>query len=249
MTDTLPLTSEIPSDNSEYMIRSGKEIAYILRAIQHKRELVTAYFNQGKDFILTSILAVDADQALILDFGPDEAVNQRMLSTGKIVLTTTQNGVKIQFAINGVAKVDYLGRPAFSARIPHELLKLQRREYYRLPTPIINPIKCSITFPQGGKAEVTIADISLGGIAITNYPTSIGLGISDRYSDCRILLPGTGTVSSSIEVRSQREITRKNGQVSYQAGCMFLDLPPGQEAIIQRYIIKLERERTANGPQ
>lgn len=244
MANPLPLKTEVASDNSDYLIHSRLEILYILRAIQHKNELVTAYFNQGNDFILTSIIEVDSD-SLILDYGTNEALNQRIANSGKIILVTTQDRVKVQFVVDGVKQVEYLGRPAFRAEIPGELLKLQRREYYRLSTPMINPIRCSLTPPGKTRVDLIIADISLGGIAVTNYQNEVALEIGDRFPGCRIVLPDIGIVTTGIEIRNEHEITLKNGAKVHRAGCMFIDLPATQQAMIQRYIIKLDRERRA----
>ncbi len=244
MVNQSPLKTEAVSDVDNYMIHSRMEIIYILRALQHKNELVTAYFNQGQDFILTSIIDVDADNgAVIFDYGANELLNKRILESDKIILVTTQDKVKVQFVTGRMQTIDHLGRPAFRAALPRDLLKLQRREYYRLATPVINPIKCSLTSPENGKIEVPIADISLGGIAITHYQEQLQLEIGDLFDACRIHLPDIGTVTTNIEIRNEQEITMKNGAQNHRAGCMFIDLHPSQQAMIQRYIIKLDRER------
>ncbi|MEN6586327.1 MAG: flagellar brake protein [Sulfuricella sp.] len=240
------LETEAATDSSNYMIHSRLEILYILRAIQNKNELVTAYFNNGKDFILTSIIDVDGDAgSLTLDFGADEIINRRALASDKIILVTAMDRVKVQFVVDGMKLVEHLGRPAFKAAIPRELLKLQRREYYRLSTPVINPIKCAMTKAGVGKVEATIADISLGGIAITDGQNGIAFEIGDKFSACRIVLPEIGTVTTEVEIRNVHENTLKNGAKIQRAGCMFIGLPSGQQAMIQRYIIKLDRERHA----
>lgn len=239
-----PVKTDVTTDNSNYIIHSRVEILYILRAIQHKNELVTAYFNQGKDFILTSIIEVD-NGSLILDYGTSEALNQRAVASDRIILVTTQDRVKVQFVADGMEQVEYLGRPAFRTAIPSELLKLQRREYYRLTTPMVNPITCSLTRPDSSRIDLVIADISLGGIAIANYQHQIMLEIGDKFADCRIVLPDIGTLTTGLEVRNEHEILLKNGTKSHRAGCMFIDMPPRQQNTIQRYIIKLDRERRA----
>lgn len=233
------------ADNSDYTIHSRMEILYILRAIQRKNELVTAFFNQGNDFILTSILDVDPEKegTLILDYGANETLNKQLLESGRILLATTQDRIKVQFTVEHVAKTEYLGRPAFKLALPDALLKLQRREYYRLATPLVNPIKCTITKHAGDRVELPITDISLSGIAVTQRQSLIKLEIGDRFADCRIALPGIGQISTAIEIRNQQEMTMKNGAKIHRAGCLFIALPASQQAMIQRYIIKLDRER------
>ncbi len=244
MANQSPLKTEAVPDVSNYMIHSRMEIIYILRALQHKNELVTAYFNQGQDFLLTSIIDVDSDNGtVIFDYGANELLNKRILESDKIILVTTQDRVKVQFVAGRMQQIEHFGRPAFRASLPGELLKLQRREYYRLATPVINPIKCSMAKQDKGRIDAIIADISLGGIAITHYRELMQLEIGDSFSACRIILPDMGTVTTDIEIRNEQEITMKNGSKIHRAGCMFMNLHSSQQAMIQRYIIKLDRER------
>lgn len=245
MTSHSPLATVAETDQSNYMLRSRLEILYVLRAVLNKNELVTAYFNHGKDFLLTSLLGIDEESpgTLILDCSANELLNRQLLASERIILVTTQERVKIQFALDRIQAIEYLGRPAFKAPLPGELLKLQRREYYRLDTPLINAIKCTMTKPEGGSIEVVISDISLGGIAISNYQHLIRLFIGEQFSNCRIVLPEIGTTTPAVEVRNEHSVTLKNGTAIQRAGCRFVDLPANQQTLIQRYIIKLERER------
>jgi MFS family permease len=53
---------------------------YILRAVMEKTELVSAYFNRGESFILTSIIDIDPDEELVfLDLGANEALPPRLV--------------------------------------------------------------------------------------------------------------------------------------------------------------------------
>lgn len=234
------------ADYRKFMVRSRVEIAYILRAIQQKNELVTAYFNQGNDFILTSILHVDPDKGcLILDYGASETLNKRVVESNKIILVTALERVKVQFATDSMERTQHLGRDAFRLKFPAELLKLQRREYYRLATPVVNPVKCVIPREDGGSAEMAISDLSLGGIAIIENQTDFKLETGNTFPGCKVVLPDIGTIVVAIQIRSVAEITLKNGSKSRRIGCQFLDVSAGSQAMIQRYIIKLDRERRA----
>jgi len=83
------MNPELPAgtDNSKYLIRSKSEIVHVLRSISQKTELVTAYFNQGKEFVLTSILEVDAgEDSVFLDYGANEVANRKIAESPKIIL-------------------------------------------------------------------------------------------------------------------------------------------------------------------
>lgn len=234
------------SDNSPFLLHSRPEIVYVLRAIMQKTTLVTAHFNQGKDFILTSIVEIDTDRdEVILDYGANEAMNHKVLDAPKITFVTFQDKVKVQFGADRIAKTRHGGRDAFTIPLPAELLKLQRREYYRLETPITNPLKCVVSLPDGKRLDLVIADISVGGLSIVNPPAEAPLKRGDLFLGCRIALPDTGVVTASIEVRNAYQLTLKNGTTATRVGCRFVDMPPSMQAMIQRYILKLDRERRA----
>jgi c-di-GMP-binding flagellar brake protein YcgR len=234
------------ADDSKYLIHSRTEIAHVLRAVMLKNELVTAYFDHGHDFILTSIVEVDAGLGtVILDCGANEALNKKILGSEKIIFVTTQDRVKVQFVAGRIESVQHNKRDAFRIKLPPTLLKLQKREFYRLSTPVIKPIQCIIPTTQHGRVSVNIVDISIGGVGIVGYPPEIAFEAGQVYDGCRIDLPDIGTVTVSMEIKSTFEITLKIGSKTKRSGCEFTNIPSSMQAMIQRYIIKLELERRA----
>ena len=235
-----------PDDASRYVIESQKEIAYILRALMQRGEGITAHFNHGNDIILTSIIHVDADHdTAILDYGASEALDRKILDARKIIFITAQDKVKIQFTVNHIEKTDFEGRPAFKINLPESLIKLQRREFYRLTTPISRPLMCTFPLDEGKKLNLAIADISIGGIGVITPPATPKFEIDAMYRACYFTLPEIGTIVTALQVRNAFEVTMKNGTRAMRSGCMFVNLPGTMQSMIQRYIIKLERERRA----
>jgi len=55
-------------------------------------------------------------------------------------------------------------------------------------------------------------------------------------------------VEATLRIQNTFEVTLKNGHKSLRSGCQFVDLRPAMQSLIQRYILKLERERIANAP-
>lgn len=233
-------------DLSQYTIHSRPEMAQILRAISRQTELVTAYFNHGRDFFLTSIVDVDpARDEIILDFGADAEVNRRAAENGKILFVTNQDRVKVQFSAPFLKITEFHGRPAFRTPFPDNLLKLQRRESYRLIAPIRAPLTCVIPDTGHGRFDAGVADISVGGIGLTGFSPEAILEIGQQFSSCRVALPEEGTVVSSLEIRNVQTLALRNGTQVKRAGCHFLDIPAPHQAMIQRYIIHIDRERRA----
>ncbi|MBT9612390.1 MAG: flagellar brake protein [Burkholderiales bacterium] len=236
----------ITDEYAKYLVSSRQEIVQILRALSRQNEMVTAYFKQGNEFFLTSIVAVDAESGkLIVDCGSEEEANRRALAADKIVFVTNLDRIKIQFSTTGLVNISHQGRSAFRTPLPTSVLKLQRREYYRLVTPMRSPLHCVIPDLNGVRFEAGVADISVGGIGINGLPPEAPLEKAQQLALCRIALPEEGTVVSTLEVRNVQESTLRSGVLVLRAGCYFVDIPAAHQAMIQRYIIRIDRERRA----
>jgi hypothetical protein len=66
-----------------------------------------------------------------------------------------------------------------------------------------------------------------------------------EFPNCRIELPEVGFVTATVKIRSVFEITLRSGARIKRAGCEFVKLPGPMSTLVQRYIIKVERERKA----
>lgn len=250
-TDNLLKIEPVAADQSKYLIHSRMQIAAILGTLRKAGSMVTAYFGYDNDFILTSVVAVRPEQnEVVIEYGADNAANQRALHAGRITFVAAHERIKIQFATDSLRQVQFDGRNAFSMPLPAALLRLQRREYFRIATPLARPLKCLIApqaAPVEAPAEVTIVDISCGGVAIIDSSELADNQPGVRFRGCRILLPEIGAVSADILVKSTFEVTLKNGVKHKHAGCEFVDMPERERAKIQRYINQLERERKDRG--
>jgi flagellar brake protein len=238
--------SLISAEQAErYLVHHRLEILHVLRAIIQRREILTVYFGTGDHFLITSLLSIDeSGGSLILGYGADESSCQQLLRSQSIDCSSTQDGVKVLFSATTVRKASYEGQPAFAIPIPTTLLKMQRREYHRMMTPVLNPLKCQIKGPDG-YVETSMVDISVGGLGVLAYPQEIDLVVGQVYPGCRIDLRDGEPVIASIAIRSHFLVTVKNGLTSHRAGCQFIDLPASEETRIQKYILDKQRELKA----
>jgi len=237
-------------DYGKYLLHSKKEIVFLLRAMRDSGVMITVYFNQGSDFLLTTLLSVSAEgNSLLLDPGSNAEMNRKALASEKLVFIATHDKVKIQFTVKHLAKTEYEGREAFRAAIPDELLRLQRREYYRLTAPIAHPLRCTIPLKlaDGSRStiETTVIDISGGGLGVMVPPEGVEFETDHLFENCRIELPEVGTVQATLRVRNVFEFTLRSGARTKRSGCQFVDLPGHMMTLIQRYIIRVDRERKA----
>ena len=239
------------NDFSKFLLYSKSEILFVIRSLIQKGAMVTVYFDQGKSFMLSSLIALNASNTeFILDIGSDNEMNSKALLADKLIFTTAVDKVKIQFSLNKLSSATYEGRPAFRGALPDTLLRLQRREYFRLSTPIASPIKCIIPMQRADGsaliADVPLLDISGGGIGLMISPEQSGLYETEMlFHDCKIMLPEEGLLVTTLRVRNAFDVTTKSGSHFVRVGCEFVDLQGPRLTLIQRYITRIERERKA----
>lgn len=246
-----PLDLEQGGDYSQFLLHSKPEILSVLRALVQKGAMTTVYFDQGRSFLLTSLLGVNAEeQSLILDPGSDEEMNRRALQANKLIFIAFLDKVKIQFHLNGLTRTQHEGRPAFLGSTPETLLRLQRRQYFRLHTPITNPVEFSTTLRREDGSSyffsAPLSDISLGGVKMLVAPKQAELlQRGDFLENCKIVLPHEGTLLTTLEIRYLAEVAARNGTRQVHIGGGFVNLPDTKLSMIQRYITQSERERKA----
>lgn len=235
----------------KYMLTSRLDILFVLRAMHKHGCMATVYFDHGKSFFLTTLLAVDEDaNNVILDFGSDAATNRAAGEAASLIVTASLDKVKIQFLLTGLHPTTFEGSPAFRAALPTTVLRLQRREYFRLETPVANPILCQIGIAgEDGSLrtlQLPLLDISGGGVGLmADNELAPFCKVGTLLPNSRFELPQEGVVNATLCIRSAFGVTTRNGHAFTRLGCEFVNLPGTRLTLIQRYITRIERERKA----
>ncbi|MBI4809577.1 MAG: flagellar brake protein [Nitrosomonadales bacterium] len=244
-TKEIPLKIELFSsdEENEYLITNPKEIVSILQIIAQRKSRVALYYNEGNSMVLTMILAAD-ENGVWIDAASNPLDNRHIERSNRIVFVSTHNQAKVQFVASSATLGTFENAPAFNMTLPRKLLRLQRRDYFRLVTPETHALKCVIR-PVPAQAhiqhEITVMDISIGGVALVCEASGIELQPGMVYEHCQIELPDVGTVEASIEVKNSFEITDRNGNIKHRAGCVFIK-PSGQTTmLLQRYVAHMQQ--------
>lgn len=240
-----------PLDLSDYEIHSRREIIRILRELGEHKQLIQLRIEDSADTIVTSVLAVDEELGLVvIDCAPSPAANRRIIASEWLHFETLLNNIRILFETGGAAACEYQGGPALWVAIPPVLVRLQRRQFYRVPTPTVNPVLCEIRIRPEEEGDVRVItlplhDISAGGVALMDEQRLLNPNIGFVYPDCRIQLPGGALLQTGLEIRDVRDITLANGKRTRRVGCRFIDLASAMLNAVQRYITSLERQQNA----
>ncbi len=245
----MTLASDYDNDDlNAFRVRSRREVIALLRSIGGRNQLVRMVINQGQDTIVTSILHIDeTNDTVLLDCAPTAIMNQRVLDSEKLSFETVLQNIRILFSSTAAESCVHDGLPAFLIPLPTSIVRLQRREFYRVRTPVSNPVHCTIsvkTEDQVIPVTTTLHNISGGGISIVDEKKLIDASIGRTYQSCRLDLPG-GAVTVDLQIRNLQEVTLTNGKVVNRIGCEFVDPSNGALGAVQKYITKLERDQNA----
>lgn len=238
-------------DYSQYLLHSKTEIVAVLRSLVQKKVLLTVHFDQGRSYFVTMMFAIaGGGDKFLIDAAAEEAMNAKALKANRLFFSAILDKVKIQFSLDGLQPAEFDGRPALTGAVPETLLRLQRREFFRLSTPIANPVRLCTTVqhPVHGArpVDIPLLDISGGGVGLmvpTDLASLLEKGLT--LDSCKIMLPGEGLLVATLAVRNTYDVSTRSGARYVRIGCEFVDLPAARLTVVQRYIIRIERERKA----
>lgn len=241
-----PSQPEFGTENqSLYQVHSRREIISLLQGIKDQHQLITMVINGGAEVVVTSILEIDdKNSRVFIDCAPSSLLNQRIIESDDIEFESTLDKVRISFFASQVNQCTQEGKPALCIPIPAVLIRLQRREYFRVNTPPGQLVQCLIPM-DGNTYSVPVVDISGGGIAILDEKRLLETQIGFDYTNCQINLPENRMVNITLRIRNSQDLSLANGKTNRRLGCEFISMAPGMLTMVQRYIMHLERERNA----
>lgn len=233
------------SDISSFSIQDPRQIISHLSLLIKSKCLISARFGTNNESYITTLLAInEKNNALILDYGPKEDLNQHLLNAGKVTFDTEYNGIKVSFTGTALKKITYKGDPAFDMPIPKSLYWMQRREYYRVKSPLSKSSYCQLIFKDREPVNLKLYDISLTGFAMLNVSKEISdlLIPGTSFELGKLVLSDTGEGMISFEICAKYIINPDKLQKIQKIGCKFTKITRPVEEMIQRYMHQIQRE-------
>ncbi len=237
-------------EEEKYLLRHPRDIRQVLQSLIDKRALISGHLAERGLTFPTALIALSEDEdTLLIDGSASDSVNRGIEEASQVVCVSQLDRVHVQFPLGGCVRTLLDGQVAFRAALPDRVMRLQRREFFRLRVPLAQPVRCFIPFhvgqDQAQQVEMRVLDISGGGIAVEVPPERAEFRPYREYADCQLLLPESEPLQVRLMVKNLFRQSQPNGRESLRAGCQFTDLPRGGDALIQRYIFRMERQRSA----
>ncbi|MGF6779455.1 flagellar brake protein [Paraburkholderia sp. GAS334] len=223
--------------------RNPLEIGVQLRNLVTRGDFLTVQYKGGQ--LVTKILDVDVRaRTFTFDWGGLPEQNAGLLAAPRGRFHASPDGVRVEFSTPTPRETEFEGRPAFVAEFPEVLFYVQRREYFRVDAPVLNPYVCKGKFEDGSPFRFEVHDLSLGGVGTRTTDERVAeLPMGAMFPDCELILGALGTLHLDLELVSHRAMTQPNGAVRYQLGFRFVTLPGNAENTLQRLITQLEMKR------
>ncbi len=238
-------------NEEDYIVRNPKEIAQIINTLREDKVNLRVGFNRGQEDFLTNVISLDAEEGYVyLDMTVDEVFNKRMLNSNHILISK-DNGIRIKWKSVQHTQVALSDGKALRIEFPNEIIRVQRRELFRLQTPIVKPLTCEIPIPNLINPNKTdtltyhLVDVSLGGVGLI-VPTTIhpSIEVGKIFDACKINFPDVGEANLTLEVRSINALPSENEQ-KFRIGMQYVRPTRGNENMIHRYTFDLERAMLA----
>lgn len=238
-----PTKNAAIEDDEKFLIYSPNEIMQKLRMLEKSKSIITAYFDHGKQTMLTAVVGVLADKKMVLlDYGPDDSVNSAIVKDNHVVFKANINGVTVKFDVSKVRKATFNRESVFACPLPNDLLWVQRRDTYRVRVPMSTNAFCIVHF-EHKSAQYRIHDISVGGVALEDPDNTQAFLLGSKFDKCEINLPEFGSGLINLEVRSIFPPPIDNPKLPRKIGCLFVDLRSDVDAMVQRFIHHIDSQR------
>lgn len=248
MPETGVSTSLLDSkDLSQYLLNSRKEIRQLLSMLIDRRVLLTVHLPDGGSFVTALLAVFDKDRRAVFDRSQSTDINQLLTTVPDVMFSAALDGVRIQFQMHDIRNVRFEDSLAFWAPIPDQVLRLQRREFYRLAVPIAHPLPCTISHPAFAERmlRVRVLTISGGGVGLVAPLKTGDFSVGQIIQRCEIELPESGILRIQLEVRNLSKVRTAAGVEYLRIGCRFNEPSEPDITQVQRYIFKVERDRRA----
>ena len=221
------------------------EIVFQLKSLIKRGDRVSVIFQEGRQSFLTILMDVSPREGLFyFDIGGSKEVNQAFLHAESCTFTTFVEGIRIQFSVKGCREATLRGEAAFAAPIPQAMLRLQRRETFRLQLPSAKPFTCRLRRGTPKEELLPLHDISVGGIGVLTA-SPLNYVQMETVDNCWLDLHENGMIRCALEIRYVMATEGRTGKPLWHMGCKFVGLPPMDEMQIQRFMARIEAERRA----
>lgn len=243
------MSVDIPHDHSQCYLEEPARIGSLLQELCKHQVALSLHLDNSELYSASSVVAVDLQrQQLQLDASAAQAVNACLARGQPVHVHAQLDKVDVRFVLPRLDPSGLASDKLFTAGFPARLLYLQRRELYRLSTPLSRWPECELWLDGDSMASVRlrVADIGTGGMALVHELPPHQLRLGQGLQPCRLHIPDGPMLDMDIRICNERNIiSSSDGRALRRTGVAFENLAPSLQNHLSRYIFALDRLRSA----
>jgi c-di-GMP-binding flagellar brake protein YcgR len=216
-----------------FSVEDEQERVLLLQRLLDAHAPVTLHLPDGAlGTAAARLLEVDAGaQRVALRVDDPGTLATALGNAPRVLGLATLDGVELRFELGPVRLAKEPGWPLILAALPRLLVRLQRRDAFRVTPPVTARPRLMVPV-AGGLREAAIVDVSATGIAFEWPGPDEAPSPGDELAGSRLELPSTLPIVCGLSVRSS---TRQAGEPT-RLGAEFLGLDPAAERTVQVFV-------------
>ena len=216
-----------------FSVDDALERVRLLQRLLDARAPVTLHLPDGAlGTAAARLLEVDARaQRLALRVDDPGTLATALGNAPRVLGLATLDGVELRFELGPVRLAKESGWPLIRAALPRRLVRLQRRDAFRVAPPATARPRLMVPV-RGGLREAAIVDLSATGIAFEWPGPDDAPAPGDELVGGRLDLPSTPPIGCGLVVRSS---TRRAGEPA-RLGAEFVGLDPASARAVQVFV-------------
>jgi c-di-GMP-binding flagellar brake protein YcgR len=222
-----------------YGIAGAREIGWTLQHIVAARAPVTLHRATDHHSFLVAHLLAHAPAFLRFELLDATARDHALLAADRLVAVALIDRIKLQFDACEPRLLHEGGFMQLRCAFPRRIVRIQRREAFRVRPPERHPVVCVLRSADGTERHLRVHDISADGLALTVPGSEPALSPGEIWRHCRLEIEGLPPIPCDIEIRTLGNAARG----SVRVGCGFHRPRPESQRAIQRYVIDVQRGR------
>ena len=225
----------------EFRITAPREVAAMLRQLCDGSVQVNLNASDGS-VVCATVWAMDADRgSLGFNVDASDPALNGVLESQEVVVVAYLESVKLQFDVQNLVLVHGPRGCVLNCAYPRELFRFQRRNAYRVRTPLRNSPVARLRHTDIAEMQLAlrVVDLSIGGCALflpdDVPPMTIG-GVMNQVE-----LDVDADTRLSVNIRLQH-VTKLGAEArGVRLGCEFVRPDAGALRSLQRYIDQAQK--------
>lgn len=206
----------------------------------HELSLGVRLHADNSELLNAHVLDINFDENWIfLSYPQAQSEQLGSLESNQLTISIIIDSNYVEMQLEDVITTSYKGIPALKAALPDHMLKIQRRNSFRIQPPPHQAPVCTIPLDQ--PVELALFDISASGLSLIDQSLALSFEKDALLTGCILHLSDIDEIEIHLHiVRHHLQELATNKKVQ-RIGCAFVDLSRAQQQRIDFYINQQQR--------